>query len=134
MCFTAETLTCKGTWTGEIEVPFQPFENNNFEENPPITDEEVPTTATTIKSVNFLVGILEEPFLNRVNDKIRCFIYENTPNGGFRVAQSSDASCRGLVNVRKDGYRTMHLKPGHFCLTTYFVNSLRELAFALGFG
>jgi len=27
------------------------------------------------------------------------------------LAQSADASCRGLVNVRKDGFRTLHLKP-----------------------
>ena len=63
------------------------------------------------KTVNYLVGILDEPFLTRVNDKVRCFIYEETKKGGYRLAQSADASCRGLVNVRKDGYRMLHLKP-----------------------
>ena len=63
------------------------------------------------KQVNYLVGILEEPFLTKINDKVRCFIYEETKKGGYRLAQSSDASCRGLVNVRKDGIRMLHLKP-----------------------
>ncbi len=83
----------------------------NGDEDIMVSDEAaVPEVKT--KKVNFLVGILEEPFLNLVNDKIRCFIYEETRKGGYRLAQSADASCRGLVNVRKDGYRTMHLKPG----------------------
>ena len=34
------------------------------------------------KQVNYLVGILEEPFLTRINDKVRCFIYEETKKGG----------------------------------------------------
>ena len=67
---------------------------------------------TGSKTVNYLVGILDEPFLTRINDKVRCFIYEETRKGGFRLAQSADASCRGLVNVKKDGYRALHLKPG----------------------
>ena len=63
-------------------------------------------------SISILVGILDEPYLSRINDKVRCFIYEEMRNGGFRLAQSADASCRGLIDVRRDGLRTMHLKPG----------------------
>ena len=38
------------------------------------------------KQVNYLVGILEEPFLTRINDKVRCFIYEETKKGGKNMS------------------------------------------------
>ena len=104
--FSVETLTCKGMWTGPAESQFQPFQND--EES---LDDYVVASDEPPKSVNYLVGILDEPYLTRVNDKVKCFIYQETPKGGYRLAQSADASCRGLVNVRKDGYRTLHLKP-----------------------
>ena len=93
-------------WTGPAESQFQPFQND--EES---LDDYVVASDEPPKSVNYLVGILDEPYLTRVNDKVKCFIYQETPKGGYRLAQSADASCRGLVNVRKDGYRTLHLKP-----------------------
>ena len=110
--FTVETLTCKGMWTGPAETQFQPFQND---ESSDYFDEDGESAVVqdiedvSSKTVNYLVGILEEPFLTRVNDKVRCFIYEETKRG-YRLAQSADASCRGLVNVKKDGYRTLHLK------------------------
>lgn len=110
MLFPVEVLTCKGMWTGPAESLFQPFESVQNDEE--ITDYESITSDSenTVKTVKYLVGILDEPFLTRINDKVRCFIYEETPNGGFKLAQSADASCRGLVNVNKDGYRRIRLK------------------------
>ena len=107
-------------WTGPAEKQFQPFEeliqNDQFVSDDYFTDEDIDNNAeessVVVTNVNYLVGILDEPYLSRINDKVRCFIYQETSNGGFRLAQSKDASCKGLVNVRKDGYRTMHLKPG----------------------
>ena len=108
--FPAETLTCKGMWTGPAETQFQPFQNDEEDSNEYIVDDDS-NDDPPAKTVNYLVGILDEPFLTRVNDKVKCFIYQETAKGGYRLAQSADASCRGLVNVRKDGYRTLHLKP-----------------------
>lgn len=102
-------------WSGPAESPFQPFQND---EESLVEYNEIGEYEEEVKDdgkiLNYLVGILDEPYLTRVNDKVRCFIYEETKKGGFRMAQSADASCRGLVNVRKDGYRTMHLKPSKF--------------------
>jgi len=107
----AETLTCKGMWTGPAETQFQPFQNDEEDSNEYVVDDDSEDDDPPAKTVNYLVGILDEPFLTRVNDKVKCFIYQETAKGGYRLAQSADASCRGLVNVRKDGYRTLHLKP-----------------------
>ena len=110
--FAVETLTCKGMWTGPAETQFQPFQNDESSDYFDEDDDEngvEDIEDMSSKTVNYLVGILEEPFLTRVNDKVRCFIYEETKRG-YRLAQSADASCRGLVNVKKDGYRTLHLK------------------------
>ena len=114
--FSVQTLTCKGMWTGPAEKQFQPFEeliqkdqfvSDDYEDD---NNEE---SSVVVTNVNYLVGILDEPYLSRINDKVRCFIYQETSNnGGFRLAQSKDASCKGLVNVKKDGYRTMRLTPG----------------------
>ena len=120
--FSVQTLTCKGMWTGPAEKQFQPFEeliqNDQFVSDDYSTVEDdvynnnEDQSSVVVTNVNYLVGILDEPYLSRINDKVRCFIYQETSNGGFRLAQSKDASCKGLVNVRKDGYRTMHLTPG----------------------
>ena len=116
-----QTFTCKGMWTGPAEQQFQPFEQLNTQNDEyVVTDEEAEeyddeaTEVTNDAEVNYLVGILDEPYLSKVNDKVRCFIYEQTRNGGYRIAMSADSSCRGLINVRKDGFRRMHLKPGLF--------------------
>ena len=106
-------------WTGPAETQFQPFQND--EELSDYTDDNEADShsGNSPKSVNYLVGILDEPFRTRINDKVRCFIYEKTKKGGYRLAQSADASCRGLVNVRKDGYRTLHLKPSMYFYVFY---------------
>ena len=101
-------------WTGPAETQFQPFQNDEEDSNEYVVDDDSEDDDPPAKTVNYLVGILDEPFMNRVNDKVKCFIYQETAKGGYRLAQSADASCRGLVNVRKDGYRTLHLKPCKF--------------------
>lgn len=106
-------------WTGPAEAQFQPFQNDEENNNEEGEEEDLVDDGGE-KTLNYLVGILDEPFLTRVNDKVRCFIYQETRKGGYRLAQSADASCRGLINVKKDGYRTLHLKPsGNSCNLTY---------------
>ena len=61
---------------------------------------------------SFLVGILDVPLVHKLTDKLRCFVYRQNKAGGYRVAQSRDASCHGLKNPKTDGFRIMHLKPG----------------------
>ena len=79
---TVQSLTCVGNWTSEDGLN------------------------------SYLVGILDVPYVHKITDKFRCFIYRPSKNGGFRMAQSKDASCHKLKNP-KTGYRVMHLKPGN---------------------
>ena len=78
-----QQLTCLGSWTSDED-----------------------------DKVSYLVGILDVPFFHKITDKLRCFVYRETPQGGYRIGQSSDASCHALVNPRTDGFRQMHLKKG----------------------
>ena len=77
-----QSLTCVGSWTSDED-----------------------------DKVSYLVGILDVPFVHKITDKLRCFVYRQTPHG-YRVGQSSDASCHDLNNPRTDGFRLMHLKKG----------------------
>ena len=104
-------------WSGPAETQFQPFQNDEEDPNEYTVNDDDDSDDPP-KTVNYLVGILDQPYLTRVNDKVKCFIYQETAKGGYRLAQSADASCRGLVNVRKDGYRTLHLKPRKNLLIT----------------
>ena len=128
-------------WTGPAEQQFQPFEQLNTQNDEyVVTDDEIeeyddqPTVATNDAEVNYLVGILDEPYLSKINDKVRCFIYEQTRNGGYRIAMSADSSCRGLINVRKDGFRRMHLKPGSFSVKMSVLPALLALITKMGYG
>ncbi|XP_059099729.1 uncharacterized protein LOC131893644 [Tigriopus californicus] len=57
----------------------------------------------------FLIGILDIPYVTKLSERIRCFIYRQSPNGAIQMGQSGDASCQGLHRVR-DGVRTMAMK------------------------
>ena len=76
-----ESLTCIGNWTSDDGTK------------------------------TYLIGSLDVAFVSRLEDKIRCFLYKPTKNGGWKVAQSSEPSCNQLTSV-KEGFRTMHLKKG----------------------
>ena len=79
--FIVESLTCIGNWT-----------SNDGQRR-------------------YLIGSLDVPFVTRLEDKIRCFLYKDTNNGGWKISQSSSPSCDHLRSF-KAGYRYMHLKKG----------------------
>ena len=43
---------------------------------------------------------------------LRCFLYAEDDDGGFRVAESRDASCAQLADVEKDGARNIRMAVG----------------------
>ena len=79
--FLVESLTCIGNWT-----------SSNGQRT-------------------YLIGSLDVAFVTRLEDKIRCFLYKPTENGGWKIAQSSEPTCSQLKSV-KAGFRTMHLRKG----------------------
>ena len=78
---TVESLTCIGNWT-----------SNDGQRR-------------------YLIGSLDVPFVTRLEDKIRCFLYKDTNNGGWKISQSSSPSCDHLRSFQS-GYRNIHLKKG----------------------
>lgn len=57
----------------------------------------------------YLIGSLDVPFVTRLEDKIRCFLYKDTNSGGWKLSQSSSPSCDHLRSFQS-GYRNFHLK------------------------
>ena len=78
---TVESLTCIGNWT-----------SNDGQRR-------------------YLIGSLDVPFVTRLEDKIRCFLYKDTNSGGWKLSQSSSPSCDHLRSFQS-GYRNFHLKKG----------------------
>ena len=64
---------------------------------------------------NYLIGALEEPYITDLTSKLKCFLYAETDDGGFSIAQSDDASCEKLVDVEKDGIRNIQMTVGKLC-------------------
>ena len=64
---------------------------------------------------NYLIGALEEPYITDLTSKLKCFLYAETDDGGFSIAQSEDASCAKLVDVEKDGIRNIQMTVGKLC-------------------
>jgi hypothetical protein len=70
-----------------------------------------------LSGLNYVIGILEEPFINELTDKLRCFLYEQTTDDvsgveGIRIAQSDDASCAELKNIEEVGARNIKMTTG----------------------
>lgn len=57
----------------------------------------------------YLIGVLDEPYISDLTSKLRCFLYSETDDGGFGIAQSEDASCAPLADVEKDGVRNIQM-------------------------
>ena len=70
------------------------------------------TFASEDTGQNYLIGILDEPYITDLTSKLRCFLYSETDDGGFSIAQSDDASCAPLVDVEKDGIRNIQMTLG----------------------
>ena len=66
--------------------------------------------------LSFLIGSLDGPFANDLADRLRCFLYSEDGGGGFRIAQSRDASCAQLADVEQDGARNIRMTVGEFGL------------------
>ncbi|OAD57435.1 hypothetical protein WN48_01986 [Eufriesea mexicana] len=61
-------------------------------------------------STHNLVARLHDPRKTSDEDSYRCFIYEQTSNNSWNLAQSADASCTGLISV-KEAAKTFKMKP-----------------------
>ena len=70
------------------------------------------TFASEDTGQNYLIGILDEPYINDLTSKLRCFLYSAIDDGRFRIAQSEDSSCAPLVDVEKDGNRNIQMTVG----------------------
>ena len=64
---------------------------------------------------NYLIGALEEPYITDLTSKLKCFLYAETDDGGFSIAQNEDASCEKLVDVETDGIRNIQMTVGKLC-------------------
>lgn len=75
-----------------------------------------------------MIGRLEHASNHQDKGKFRCFVYERTPDG-FRMAQSLEESCYGLINAN-EGPKTLHLtvKPPtvHKCHFPSYIQSQSE--------
>ncbi|XP_068986355.1 uncharacterized protein [Bombus flavifrons] len=60
-------------------------------------------------STHNLVARLHAPRKTSDEDSYRCFIYEQTSNNSWNLAQSEDASCTGLISV-KEAAKTFKMK------------------------
>ena len=75
-----QQLTCRGSW-------------------------EDPGTET-----KYLVGVMEEAFVPRLTDKVRCFVYEDLADqgGGYRIGEGEDGDCSKISSV-EDGHRIIEM-------------------------
>lgn len=81
----------------------------------PISAEELQCLATWKDgNTRYLVGKLSHKMATTDEDRYRCFVYERNAHDHpvtFRVAQSGDATCNGLLSAT-EGSRTMKLTKG----------------------
>ena len=75
-----QQLTCRGSW-------------------------EDPGTGT-----KYLVGVMEEAFVPRLTDKVRCFVYEDlsAEGAGYRIGEGEDGDCSKITQV-EDGQRIIDM-------------------------
>lgn len=109
----------------EIFISFQKFEIFGFFRLEPtdegvrylifffflnVPDVELECLATWKESsTHNLVARLHAPRKTSDEDSYRCFIYEQTSNNSWNLAQSEDASCTGLISV-KEAAKTFKMK------------------------
>ena len=67
-------------------------------------------------STHNLVARLHAPRKTSDEDSYRCFIYEQTSNNSWNLAQSEDASCTGLISV-KEAAKTFKMKQSEYLWT-----------------
>ena len=67
-------------------------------------------------STHNLVARLHAPRKTSDEDSYRCFIYEQTSNNSWNLAQSEDASCTGLISV-KEAAKTFKMKQSEYLQT-----------------
>lgn len=74
-------------------------------------------------STHNLVARLHAPRKTSDEDSYRCFIYEQTSNNSWNLAQSEDASCTGLISV-KEAAKTFKMKQSEYLRTNAHQKSL----------
>ncbi|XKL62829.1 hypothetical protein PGB90_002662 [Kerria lacca] len=72
-------------------------------------------------SMKYIVGKLEHKMTSSDEDRYRCFVWDQTDNRDYDVAQSGDATCNGLPSAI-EGSRTMHLSRKYIIFD--FVNKI----------
>jgi hypothetical protein len=90
-------------------------------------------------NTRYLVGKLSHKMATTDEDRYRCFVYERNAHDHpvtFRVAQSGDATCNGLLSAT-EGSRTMKLTKGrimqkiHRCICFFTFRHFYTIAFVI---
>lgn len=82
-------------------------------------------------STHNLVARLYSNRKTKDEDRYRCFIYQQTSNNSWNLAQSADAACAGLISVT-EAAKTFKMKQSEYFSRCLPLDTWYKLAEALG--